>query len=137
MIALDGGKDTARRTDYDFGMAAKRHRPVISSSVSKNLRMLLDLTMEGNQSELARQSGVSQRHISDIINGRTECTYPISAALAAPFGLTGWHLLLPDLPKDLVASPSIARLVSAYINADDAGREFMDAAAAREAKRKP
>lgn len=137
MIALDVGKDTARRTDYDFGMAIKRHRPVIASSVSKNLRMLLDLTMDGNQSELARQSGVSQRHISDIINGRTECTYPIAAALAGPFGLEGWHLQLPGLPKDLVASPSIARLVAAYINADDAGREFMDAAAAREAKRKP
>jgi len=137
MIVLDGGKDTARRTDYDFGMATKRHRPVIASSVSKNLRMLLDLTMDGNQSELARQSGVSQRHISDIINGRTECTYPIAAALAGPFGLEGWHLQLPGLPKDLVASPSIARLVAAYINADDAGREFMDAAAAREAKRKP
>lgn len=137
MIALEGGKDTARTNEYAFGMASKRQRPVISSSVSKNLRMLLDLMMDGNQSELARQSGVSQRHISDIINGRTECTYPIAGALAAPFGLTGWHLQLPDLPKDLVASPAIARLVAAYIKADADGREFMDAAAAREAKRKP
>jgi transcriptional regulator with XRE-family HTH domain len=137
MIALEDGKDTAKHNEYYFGMASKRHRPLIASSVSKNLRVLLDLTMDGNQSELARQSGVSQRHISDIINGRTECTYPIAAALAAPFGLIGWHLQLPDLPKDLVASPAIARLVAAYIDADDAGREFMDAAARREAKRKP
>lgn len=84
--------------------------------------------MEGNQSELARQSKVSQRHISDILSGNTECTYPIAVMLAAPFGLEGWHLQLPDLPKDLVASPSIARLVSAYIKADAAGRKFLDAA---------
>lgn len=137
MIALGEGKDTAKHNEYYFGMAHKRQRPAIASSVSRNLRMLLDLTMEGNQSELARQSGVSQRHISDILNGHTECTYPIAGALAAPFGLTGWHLQLPDLPKDLVASPAIARLVAAYIKADADGREFMDAAAAREAKRKP
>jgi transcriptional regulator with XRE-family HTH domain len=135
MIALDGGKDTARRTEYAFGMAIKRHRPPTQSSVAKNLRALMD-SSGWNQSELARRSGVSQRHISDILSNRSNCTVPLANALATPFGLNGWHLLLPDLPTDLVASPAIARLVSAYINADADGREFMDAAAAREAKRK-
>jgi transcriptional regulator with XRE-family HTH domain len=89
-----------------------------------------------NQSELARRSDVSQRHISDIINGRSECTGPVGNKLAAPFGLAGWHLQIPNLPKDLVASPAIAKLVEAYINADPAGREFLDAAGERELKRK-
>ena len=135
MIALEEGKDTARRTEYAFGMATKRQRPPTSSSVAKNLAMLMEAA-GWNQSELGRRSEVSQRHISDILNGRSECTVPIASKLAAPFGLTGWHLLLPDLPKDLVASPAIAKLVSAYIHADEAGRTFMDAAAARETKRK-
>jgi transcriptional regulator with XRE-family HTH domain len=117
-------------------MAAKRQRPVIASSVATNLAVLLRMAMDNNQSELARQSGVSQRHISDIINGRSECTGPIANMLAAPFGLKGWHLQLPNLPKDLVASPAIAKLVEAYISADEAGRDFLDAAANRELKRK-
>lgn len=99
--------------------------------------MLLRIAMDNNQSELARRSGVSQRHISDIVNGLSECTDPIADALALPFGLKGWHLRLPNLKEDLVGSPAIAKLVEAYINADAAGREFLDAAAIREAKRKP
>lgn len=137
MIPLVVGKDTANDNVYHADVATKRQRPLIASSISKNLRHLLLTAMDDNQSELARRSGVSQRHISDILNGHTECTYPIAIALAAPFGLEGWHLQLPDLPTDLVASPAIAKLVSAYINADKAGREFLDAAAIREAKRKP
>jgi transcriptional regulator with XRE-family HTH domain len=136
MIALNAGKDTASPSHYAFGMAQRRHRPHTANSVARNLRAL----MEGakcNQSELARQSGISQRHISDILAGHSQCTVPVANQLAAPFGLKGWHLLLPDLPTDLVASPAIARLVAAYISADAAGREFLDAAGEREAKRKP
>jgi transcriptional regulator with XRE-family HTH domain len=99
--------------------------------------MLLATAMDNNQSELARRSGVSQRHISDIVNGRTECTAPVMNDLAAPFGLKGWHLMLPNLSKDLIASPAIGKLVEAYINADEAGREFLDAAGERELKRRP
>jgi transcriptional regulator with XRE-family HTH domain len=136
MIALEEGKDTARGKDYALCMATKRQRPVIASSVATNLAVLLRMAMNNNQSELARRSKVSQRHISDIINGRSECTGPIANMLAAPFGLKGWHLQLPNLPKDLVASPAIAKLVEAYISADEAGRDFLDAAANRELKRK-
>lgn len=137
MITPGVGKDTARGKSYTSDMATRRQRPLVASSVAKNLRVLLVTLMDNNQSELARQSGVSQRHISDILNGHTECTVPYANKLAAPFGLTGWHLQLPDLPKDLVASPAIAKLVAAYIKADAAGREFLDAAGEREAKRKP
>lgn len=135
MIALGDGKDTARTSRYAFGMATRRQRPITANSVAKNLKAL----MEGagwNQTELARRSGVSQRHISDILNGHAHCTVPFANELAGPFNLHGWHLLLPDLPTDLVASPAIAKLVAAYINADEAGREFLDAAGERELKRK-
>lgn len=136
MIALVEGKDTARTSEYPFGMATRRQRPHTANSVAKNLKALME-GADWNQSELARRSGVSQRHISDILKGHTQCTIPVANDLAAPFGLTGWHLLLPDLPKDLVGSPAIARLVAAYIKADAAGREFLDAAGEREFKRKP
>lgn len=136
MIALEGGKDTARTNEYAFGMAIKRQRPHTFNSVAKNLKALMD-GAGMNQSELARQSGISQRHISDILKGNTQCTVPVTNSLAAPFGLTGWHLLLPDLPTDLVASPAIAKLVEAYIKADAAGREFLDAAGEREFRRVP
>ena len=91
--------------------------------------MLLRIAMNNNQSELARKSGVSQRHISDIVNGLSECTDPVADSLALPFGLTGWHLRIPNLEQDLVGSPAIAKLVEAYINTDKAGRELLDAVA--------
>ena len=136
MIALNAVKDTASPSRYAHGMAQKRQRPLTANSVSKNLRALM-AHAGWNQSELARRSGVSQRHISDILAGHSQCTVPIADQLAAPFGLVGWHLLLPKLPVDLVASPAIGKLVDAYLNADPAGREFLDAAVAREIKRQP
>lgn len=136
MMPLAMGKDGARPKQYALVMASKRPRPNTANSVAKNLRALMDST-GWNQSELARRSDVSQRHISDILGGKSFCTVPVANQLAAPFGLTGWHLLLPDLPTDLVASPAIGRLVAAYIKADAAGREFLDAAGVRESKRTP
>ena len=135
MIALEVRKDTARVSDYRVQMATRRQRPHTANSVAKNLRALM-AGAGWNQSELGRRSGVSQRHISDILNGHAQCTVPVANELATPFGLKGWHLLLPDLPTDLVASPAIAKLVEAYIKADQAGRDFLDAAGEREIRRK-
>lgn len=88
-----------------------------------------------NQTEVARQSGVSQRHISDIVNGKASCTTEVADQLGKPFGLQGWHMIMSALPEDLVNSPSIQKLVDAYIKADMSGREFLDAAALRESRR--
>lgn len=80
------------------------------------------------QTELAKQSGVSQTHIGGILRKESSCTIEMADALAAPFGLTGWQLIMPNLPDDLVGSQALQRFFDTYIGTDDAGREFMDAA---------
>lgn len=87
-----------------------------------------------SQRDLAGKSGVSQRQISNILQMTTTCSVETADALALPFGLEGWHLLLPRLPLDLVHSPSIGRLVKAYTEASDIVRAYFDTIAIREGK---
>jgi transcriptional regulator with XRE-family HTH domain len=114
-------------------MAAKR--PRTHDSVASNLRRLLALR-DWSQVKLSHESGISQTHISAILRGESSATVEVAAALAKPFGLNGWHLLIPNLPDELLTSPSLSNLLNAYIDANQAGRDFLDAAAQREIKRK-
>lgn len=125
-------KDTARLTAYRSVVAT--HRPKTQDSVAANLRRLMAM-VHWSQVKLAKESGVSQTHISAILRGDSSCTVETAEALAKAFGLKGWHLLIPNLPDELVSSPSLFRLVEAYIHSNAAGREFLDAAANRELKR--
>ena len=85
------------------------------------------------QMELAAKSGVSQRMISHVLSQSTGCSTETAEALAKPFGLTGWHLLVPGLPDELLRSPSLSRLVDTYVQADEKGRSMIDMVAEREA----
>lgn len=89
-----------------------------------------------SQAELARQSDVSQKTISNILNPEVEQSPSIETAekLAKPFGLEGWHLIMPNLPDDLVSSPSIERLLNSYINSSQEGRDMINKVADRESK---
>lgn len=113
----------------------RKERPDTRASIARNLNILMK-ARDWNQTDLAKASGVSQRHISDILNQKTGCTVEMARDLAAPFNLSEWHLMIPDLPEQLLTSPSLNRLVQSYISADADGREFLDAAAERELKRK-
>lgn len=112
-------------------MAVKR--PSTRETLAKNLRTLLDIT-GWTQDELARRSGVSQRMISSILNLQTGCSVETADALAAAFGLTGWHLIMPNLTKDLLASKAVQTLLECYLSASDEGRTLIDAIATREAQ---
>lgn len=116
-------------------MAAKQ-RPRTRGSIARNLRLLIDHA-HWTQRDLETRSGVSQRQISNILTQTTSCSTETADALAKPFGLEGWHLLIPNLPLDLVHSPSIAKLVAAYIRAGQDTRDFIDSVAEREATYRP
>lgn len=125
-------KDTARAQAYCSVMASRR--PKTQDSVAGNLRRLMTM-VHWSQVRLAKESGVSQTHISAILRGDSSCTVETAESLAKAFGLKGWHLLIPNLPDELISSPSLSRLMDAYIHSDAAGRDFLDAAASRELKR--
>lgn len=112
-------------------MAPKR--PNTRDTLAKNLKMLLQLR-GWNQVQLAAKSGVSQRMISSVLAKQSGCSVETADALAQPFGLTGWQLILPNLSEDLVRSGAVASLVDSYMSASPEGRALIDAMALREAK---
>jgi len=83
---------------------------------------------------LAKRSGMPQSSIMNILSGRHSISIDKAEAIAAAYGLDGWHLLLRDLPNDLQGSPSISRLVDAYIHSNKDGRDLIDRIAERESR---
>jgi transcriptional regulator with XRE-family HTH domain len=95
--------------------------------LARNLQALMD-QQDWNQVELARRSEVSQRHISDILNRRTDATAGVIDKLASAFGRRGYELQIEGLHEALKASSgSLSDLVSAYVKDPD-NRALLDAA---------
>ena len=110
-------------------------RPRTRDILARNLRALMD-RHEMSERALAQSSGVSQGQINNILNARSSCTIETAEALGQVFGLTGWHLLLHGLSDDLLSSPTIAKMVDAYVKMNGEGREIIDAMIRREGTRK-
>ena len=103
----------------------KVKRPHTRETLAANLRAMMALR-EWNQVELANKSGVSQRMISHVLTKNAACSIETADALARPFGLHGWHLLIPNLPVELMQSGSLQRLVEAYTSASADSRDLVD-----------
>lgn len=126
-------RESAAPTAYRQAMA--NPRPRTRDILARNLRALLD-RHEMSEKALSLSSGVSQSQINNILNVRTSCSIETAEALANVFGLTGWHLLLHNLPDDLLSSTAPARLVDSYLRMNGEGREIIDAIVRREVTRK-
>lgn len=114
-------------------MAARHRQNDTRRTIARNLRALLDMR-KWSEHDLAKASGVAQKTINNVLAARSACTVDTVGALARPFGLTSWHMLIEDLPADLTGSPSIRQLVASWISATPEGREHIELVAAREAK---
>ena len=110
-------------------------RPRTREILSRNLRALMD-RHEMSERALSQSSGVSQGQINNILNQRSACSVETAESLGNVFGLTGWHLLLHNLPDDLLSSPTISKMVEAYLRMNGEGRELVDALIRREISRK-
>lgn len=115
---------------YALGMATARPNP--RDSLASNLRHLM-AAQRWNQVDVAKRSGVNQKTISNILNGRNTPTLDKLDMIAAAFGLNAWHLILPDLPAELVNGGTIERLFANYLASGQKGREYIDHVAEREA----
>ena len=115
-------KHTAMRWRQTGGMTMKR--PATRDTLANNLRALMN-EFAWNQVELSKRSGVSQRQISNILRRETGCSIEHAEAIAKAFGLEGWHLIMPTLRRDLKTG-AVAKLISNYAEATDAGRAAID-----------
>lgn len=93
--------------------------------LSSNLHALMRLK-DWTQTELAVRSGVSQRMISHILSKSAACSIATLDAIALPFGLKGWHLLIPEL-SNLGQDPTkVAELMQRLGEASPTTHELID-----------
>lgn len=111
-------------------------RPNTRKTLANNLRTLMRIR-DWTQVQLAEKSGVSQTMISSVLGEKSGCSVETADALAHAFGLTGWHLLMPNLTEDLLKSKAVQRLLESYVNATAEGQALIDAMAIRESKLRP
>lgn len=123
-------KQSSKPGSYDSCMA--KGTPELRKVVADNLRALMD-RREWSQADLATKAKVSQRHISNMLNRKTSASFETLNAVAAPFGIPGWLLLIDGLPMELLDSQRIPLLVNRYRSSGPDGRDLIERLADREA----
>jgi len=97
-----------------------------TSVLAENVRRLY-LDLGWSQVELARRAGLAQKTVNDLLNyGRTVKKTPTLAtveSIAAAFGISPWHLQIPDLPLDLLKGQRVDKLVENFRDSSELGRE--------------
>lgn len=106
--------------------------PNTKEIISSNLRALIDLH-QWSERVLAEKSKVAQKTVNKILNQESSPSAETIEKLAKAFGLNGWQLMLPNMPTDLLESPSLQVLFDNYASSSGAGREYINRIAAKEA----
>ncbi len=114
---------------YVRRMTNKRRYP--AETLTDNLNRLMEATKWSNR-HLAQLCGVSDRYIGMIRRGDVKPTIEIAEQIAAPFGLTGWQLIMPNLDIDIARTGRLARLVENYQKAPPKSRDYIDSVAERD-----
>lgn len=106
-----------------------------TESLARNLRYLMD-KKGWSYAQLSEKTAgeVSAKTIGNMLNQVGSPRIDNVDAVARAFGLTGWHLIMPDLLTDLENGTSIARLVEAYVHSSADGRRHIERVADREAE---
>lgn len=110
-------------------------KPTPSETLAQNLQMLLELAPEKKSLDwLSRRSGVSKRMIQYLLKCERTATIDTIEALAKPFNLAGWQLLISGLRADLINNGTIPRLIENFANSSNEGRMVINRIAEQEAK---
>lgn len=107
-------------------------RPKTTDTLVVNLRALMRAS-KIKTPQLATQSGVSLRMIKYILSGERKPTVELADALAKPFGITGWQIIMPGLPIELAKSGRLDKLIHNYSESQEKGRTYIDSVAEHEA----
>lgn len=98
-----------------------------------NLNYLKELHGDSVYS-IGKRAKMSPRTVSNILaREQDKVSIEQAEALASAYGLKGWHLLIDSLPRDLIESPSIAKLFGDFVASSEEGRTHIKMVADREA----
>lgn len=109
------------------------NRPLPRKTLARNLRLLMDAS--GMKApEVAKRSGVDPKTVNNMVHGRYDPRPEKADQVAQVFGLSGWQLLVPDLPADMVGNGKLERLIENYVSAGAEGRDSITRVAEMAAK---
>lgn len=111
----------------------KQSRPLPRETLAQNLQHLMELR-DWSAYDLAKESGVGQKTIWNILNQQSAPSIETVDRLAAAFGLNLWHLIMSNLPDDLLQSPSLPRIIERYAHARPDDRRLIEGVAERTAQ---
>ncbi len=107
-------------------------RPLPRETLARNLSYLMD--KHGlSCAALAKKSGVSAKTVNNMQQTRFNVTLDSVDAVARVFGLTAWHLIMPNLPSDMLESKTMEQHVAKFCQLPKASRDQVDAFLDREA----
>lgn len=104
----------------------------LRDNLATNVRFLM-ADRGWNQVQTAKKAGVSQKSVSNILNRRKDAQLSVIEKLATAFGLSAWHLILPDLDKEIIGNGRVDRLLLDYMRASASGRDIISRIAEHEA----
>lgn len=102
-------------------------------NLASNTRYLMQYK-RWTQDELRKRAGLSQKTVSNVLNGVYDTKIETAEAIGRAFGLNGWLMISPYLVKNLESGGSIAKLLDSFLLASDEGQQLVLQIAEREAK---
>jgi transcriptional regulator with XRE-family HTH domain len=108
-------------------------RPSTAETVVKNIKMLLDES-GWKVPQLSKISGVPKRTIYSILSMDRVPGIDTTDDIARAFGLTGWHLLMPDLHYELAKSGKLAVLIDDFFKSSQTTQDYIADVLKRERK---
>lgn len=105
-------------------------------STVETLAANLDYLMRANgysEAEVSKRSGVASKTVNNMRRGRTKASIENADKVARVFGLSGWQLIIPDYPLELLQDSGLASVVDNYAHSNAESRNAIKRIAEREA----
>ncbi len=110
---LSTSPNSARPPPYAYRVTAKDS---IRDVLAANVLALME-RRGWKQTRVAKEGGIAQRTVSNVINKTNDPGTEVIEALGRAFRVPGWTLLIPNVPIKVLDSQELPNLVDTYLEA--------------------
>ena len=100
------------------------HKPTTQETLILNLKMLMTHN-NMSVSDLAKKSGITARMIYMVLNKERKPGIELADSLAKAFGLSGWHIIKPNLPYDMIRSGKMEEVEKNFLACEQETQEYV------------
>lgn len=133
MDELPAASSNLIRVRGDNVNAMPRSKDSTSATLAAGLNYLME-KYGYSEAEVARRSGVASKTVNNMRRARTKATIENADKVAKVFGLSGWQLILPGFPQELLGDKGLASTIKNYSESGPDGRDAIARIAEREAE---